>query len=722
MSSLAPAPPAVPLLPLLAPTAPAPAVRTSSWTPTHLDDPPAPPPPDTREEQLAALAAQEKLGHDGKRQRVRARRTVDPFGGLERFKIFKSVRSGRRDELFIRNQPGYLIDVRSLPCPRLARALLTFASSCHVQLLPAHAYQNFSTSFCSRYAHTSTNKIRCPVNIVTVRPPRPSDRPRELEETDPALRLQFTPDARRILTGSTSGEFTLWNGLTFNFETILQAHDSAVRALSWSNSGQWLLSADNSGLIKYFQPNMNNLQIFQGHGEAIRDVSWAPNDERFATGADDGVIKIWNFERMKEEKVLTGHGWDVKCVKWHPTKGLLASGSKDNLVKFWDPRTSTVLTTLYVYLVLYFPLPSLIPAASSNRTRSRPLLSHGHKNTIQALSWSPNGHMVATASRDQLVKVFDIRAMKELVTLRGHKKEVCSVAWHPIHSDVLVSGGSEGSILHWSLPDPAPKETLEFAHDSNVWSLAYHPLGHLLVSASNDHTTRFWSRGRPGVRVKGDRFHVGRERARELGEEGENPAHDDGASSPVFSPSRSLSPSRDARTHARALSRPRRSARSGRLFPPRPATPARAHRPRRQPPELLRLAPGVERAPTRPPRVRQRPARGGRHGGNGDGQRASTDAPAAAADAGLWWTGRRRRTRRRRGRGSLHPGLWSTTPSRHGRRRSSARDGHGRRREGTAPAELRRRRRRRRRGGEERGPAPESAGRARAVWRRAGNP
>ncbi|GAA6022813.1 hypothetical protein JCM11491_006417 [Sporobolomyces phaffii] len=435
-----------------APSVPAFVPNTSPWQPQHLNDPPAPPPPDTREEQLAALAAQEKLGHDGKRQRVRARRTVDPFGGLERWKIFKSTRANMRDELFVRNQPGYLID-----------------------LLPPHAYSNFSTSFCNRYAHTSTNKIRCPVNIVT-----------------------FTPDARRILTGSTSGEFTLWNGLTFNFETILQAHDSAVRALAWSNSGQWLLSTDNSGLIKYFQPNMNNLQIFQGHNEAIRDVSWAPNDERFCTGGDDGVIKIWNFERMKEEKVLTGHGWDVKCVKWHPTKGLLASGSKDNLVKFWDPRTSTVLTTL-----------------------------HGHKNTIQALQWSPNGHMVATASRDQLVKVFDIRAMKELVTLRGHKKEVCSIAWHPIHSDILTSGGSEGSIIHWSLPDPAPKETLEFAHDSNVWSLAYHPLGHLLVSASNDHTTRFWSRSRPGIRVKGDRFHVGKERAKELGEEADNPAMED---------------------------------------------------------------------------------------------------------------------------------------------------------------------------------------------------
>jgi len=114
--------------------------------------------------------------------------------------------------------------------------------------------------------------------------------------------------------------------------------------------------------------------------------------------------------------------------------------------------------------------------------------------------------MVASASRDQTVRVFDIRAIKEYCVLKGHKKEVCSVAWHPVHP-LLVSGGSEGSILHWDLatleptfaqPSSPPRATLSQAHDSNVWSLAFHPLGHLLASASNDHTTRFWSRERPG--------------------------------------------------------------------------------------------------------------------------------------------------------------------------------------------------------------------------------
>ena len=42
-----------------------------------------------------------------------------------------------------------------------------------------------------------------------------------------------------------------------------------------------------------------------------------------------------------------------------------------------------------------------------------------------------------------------------------------------------------------------PPATLSQAHDSNIWALTFHPFGHL-YSASNDHTTRFCVRKRPG--------------------------------------------------------------------------------------------------------------------------------------------------------------------------------------------------------------------------------
>ena len=59
-------------------------------------------------------------------------------------------------------------------------------------------------------------------------------------------------------------------------------------------------------------------------------------------------------------------------------------------------------------------------------------------------------------------------------------------------------------------------DSVEFAHESNVWSLDWHPIGHVLVSGSNDHTTRFWTRPRPGDMVQ-DKFHVGKQKAEEMG-------------------------------------------------------------------------------------------------------------------------------------------------------------------------------------------------------------
>lgn len=44
--------------------------------------------------------------------------------------------------------------------------------------------------------------------------------------------LKWTPTGRRLITGSQSGEFTLWNGQSFNFEMILQVNKNII-SISW---------------------------------------------------------------------------------------------------------------------------------------------------------------------------------------------------------------------------------------------------------------------------------------------------------------------------------------------------------------------------------------------------------------------------------------------------------------------------------------------------------
>ncbi|XP_061387172.1 pre-mRNA 3' end processing protein WDR33-like [Musca vetustissima] len=318
------------------------------------------------------------------------------------------------------------------------------------ELLPPSSYlDNPSNAVTTRFVKTATNKMRCPI-----------------------FTLAWTPEGRRLVTGASSGEFTLWNGLTFNFETILQAHDTSVRTMVWSHNDSWMVTGDHAGYVKYWQSNMNNVKMFQAHKEAIRGISFSPTDSKFVSCSDDGTLRIFDFLRCQEEKVLRGHGADVKCVHWHPQKGLIVSGSKDNQqpIKLWDPKSGTALATL-----------------------------HAHKSTVMDLKWNDNGNWLITASRDHLLKLFDIRNLKEEAQVfRGHKKEASSVSWHPIHEGLFCSGGSDGSILFWNVGTDKEIGCVETAHDSIVWTLAWHPLGHILCSGSNDHTIKFWTRNRPG--------------------------------------------------------------------------------------------------------------------------------------------------------------------------------------------------------------------------------
>ncbi|KAG5539210.1 hypothetical protein RHGRI_019691 [Rhododendron griersonianum] len=425
-------------------------------------------------------------------------------------------KSGQRRAVDYTSTVVRYIQIRMFQRDSRDRTVLQPTPAAAIDMLPAVAYSdNPSTSFAAKYVHTSLNKNRCSIN-----------------------RVLWTPSGRRLITGSQSGEFTLWNGQSFNFEMILQAHDQAVRSMVWSYNENWMVTGDDGGSIKYWQTNMNNVKANKSaHKESVRDLSFCRTDLKFCSCSDDNTVKVWDFARCQEERSLSGHGWDVKSVDWHPTKSLLVSGGKDNVVKLWDAKSGRELSSL-----------------------------HGHKNTVLCVKWNENGNWVLTASKDQNIKLYDIRAMKELESFRGHQKDVTeiarliaakantpflnnerdeilcllplqkgwilvyvkgcsndslvlaavegvtrdanSLAWHPFHEEYFVSGSLDGSIFHWLVGHDTPQVEIPNAHDNSVWDLAWHPIGYILCSGSNDHTTKFWCRNRPGDPAR-DRFNVG---------------------------------------------------------------------------------------------------------------------------------------------------------------------------------------------------------------------
>lgn len=391
------------------------------------------------------LASQEK--------KTSFRRTVDHGNNMGRWHLQRALGITDHPVGKIRPESSYLMDL--LPSP-------AYKSSSVNQNRGNSAIMDVQTKF----VHLSSNKAKHSINTV-----------------------KWTPEGRRLLVASHSGEFTIWNGMTFNFETIMQAHDLAVLALKYSHNDDWLLSGDQTGAIKYWQPNFNNVNIINGHSDAIRDIAFSPNDSKFLTASDDSSMKIWNFNNGKEERTLAGHHWDVKSADWHPNMGLIVSGSKDNLLKLWDPRAANCISTL-----------------------------HGHKHTITKTRFQAAGtnRLLASVARDRSCRIFDLRTMKDFLVIRDQDTDLSCVEWHPIHPSMITTAAYDGSMSHYLLDTFITESNsiknensassgsaieavhkVPYAHERAINALEYHPLGHLLCSAGADRSARFWSRARP---------------------------------------------------------------------------------------------------------------------------------------------------------------------------------------------------------------------------------
>ena len=203
---------------------------------------------------------------------------------------------------------------------------------------------------------------------------------------------------------------------------------------------------------------------------------------------------------------LEGHTHRVYGIAFKDN-GTLISGGVDGTLRAWNVSTGGQrwekdVGNIVVAVALPSRNPHFIAYGGDGNDNIRMRYSDdgdwrgeltGHTDTVRSLAFKPNSYLLASASDDKTIRIWDVSDntnLRHVLTLRGHTEWVHSVAWSP-DGRTLASASDDGTVRLWN-PDNGINFAVLRGHTAGVLSVAWSPDGRILASGSRDHTIRLW--------------------------------------------------------------------------------------------------------------------------------------------------------------------------------------------------------------------------------------
>jgi len=109
---------------------------------------------------------------------------------------------------------------------------------------------------------------------------------------------------------------------------------------------------------------------------------------------------------------------------------------------------------------------------------------------VLALSFSPDGKLLASGGYDAGVTLWDPDKAGKILTLKGHTGWVRGLSFHP-DGKLLASGSDDGKIILWDMESKKPVGVLE-QYPSEIHKILFSPQGRFLASLDKNRTVVLW--------------------------------------------------------------------------------------------------------------------------------------------------------------------------------------------------------------------------------------
>jgi WD40 repeat protein len=236
---------------------------------------------------------------------------------------------------------------------------------------------------------------------------------------DSILRIEFSPCGKRLASSSSDGTIRLWEVATGKEAKRLVVQNSSDFA--FSRDGRYLAAEQDKGEIVVYDLTRGAIHSrLVGCKEWVSSITFTGNSRTLVIGRRGGGVEWWDVTSGKKT-----HG------------GKLSGAEIDAAVAVGKEKMLVLADGLIQRMRM------------TGECKDPPLLRPGGR--VRRGCFSADGGVFAGVLRDQTIQAWNIQANKELCQLKGHRGVVCALAIS-VDGKMLVSGGSDTTLLLWTLP------------------------------------------------------------------------------------------------------------------------------------------------------------------------------------------------------------------------------------------------------------------------------
>jgi WD40 repeat protein len=328
--------------------------------------------------------------------------------------------------------------------------------------------------------------------------------------------VAYSPDGKRIVTGSTDKTAKVWDVQTGQELMTLRGHSNLVNAVAFSPDDRRLITAsfDNTARIWDSATGME-LRILKGQDKhGLYCVAWSPDGKQIATGECIDYLlaphalchcAIWDAQTGKKLRTIKEQAQGFHALSFSPDGKRLAVINEDSMPpQIWDAQTGRKLLTIKgkpntSLAVAFSPDGKRLIVGSYDNTAAiydaqsgqRLLTLTGHTGRVWSVAFSPDGKRVATCSMDKTAKIWDAHSGKELINLKGHTSDLLAVAFSP-DGKQIVTGSADHTAKIWDAVRQHEYTTLD-EHTPYWLRIACSPDGKQIATCGVDNRATVWS-------------------------------------------------------------------------------------------------------------------------------------------------------------------------------------------------------------------------------------